>query len=101
MNYNDTISVYDQGSIINPVDITSDGIETISIVGYLPTGNANNILIIGGSATDNNAIMSVKNNQLIVSGTYTSNPVKFYNSNYTFSLSQSNNNGLNNIFIVA
>jgi photosystem II stability/assembly factor-like uncharacterized protein len=95
------LGIYNKNNLITPIIVEqADGIENILVITYDINGLYVNKTKIGGTNSDNNAKLELIDSQLIIVGSYTSNPIKFYQSNSMFNMSQFNLNGLSNIFIV-
>jgi photosystem II stability/assembly factor-like uncharacterized protein len=98
VEFSGTLEFYDSLDVKVGVDLVSDGDINICIVEYDQTGAIVDRFKIGGSGTDVNAKLTISKTNLYITGSYTSNPVKFYDTVGNFTLNQPNTSSTTNIF---
>jgi hypothetical protein len=91
---------YDAVDVTLPAnDLYKDGDQNLSVIEYDTFGTLVNRFKIGGSSIESDIKLDVKNTQLVVSGTFSSNPTKLYDTNDTFVNTLTNNNSTSDVFI--
>jgi photosystem II stability/assembly factor-like uncharacterized protein len=98
--FSGTLIFYDSAAVTLPGnDLANDGDSNIALVEYDAMGTLVNRIKIGGTSSDTDVSISITGTTMSVTGLFTSNPVRFYNTLDTSQNSLSSLGTFNAVFI--